>query len=119
MSPTDASLEAPPAPSIPAVPPLSWPPPGLEPLHGRLWRIIGTLGAGGVVMVAPLLWSLAVTQPFWSLGPFEVSWQIGLGLTLIGLAVLMLGFASLVQLFRRSEERRVGKECRSRWSAYH
>src|SRR5256885_3927584 len=23
------------------------------------------------------------------------------------------------QLFRRSEERRVGKECRSRWSPYH
>ena len=22
-------------------------------------------------------------------------------------------------LFRRSEERRVGKECRSRWSPYH
>jgi len=24
-----------------------------------------------------------------------------------------------VKLFRRSEERRVGKECRSRWSPYH
>ena len=24
-----------------------------------------------------------------------------------------------VQLFTRSEERRVGKECRSRWSPYH
>ena len=23
------------------------------------------------------------------------------------------------ELFRRSEERRVGKECRSRWSPYH
>ena len=23
------------------------------------------------------------------------------------------------QLFKRSEERRVGKECRSRWSPYH
>jgi len=24
-----------------------------------------------------------------------------------------------VAIFRRSEERRVGKECRSRWSPYH
>ena len=28
-------------------------------------------------------------------------------------------FATLVLLFVRSEERRVGKECRSRWSPYH
>src|SRR5256885_3420385 len=27
--------------------------------------------------------------------------------------------ADLIQLYRRSEERRVGKECRSRWSPYH
>ena len=27
--------------------------------------------------------------------------------------------ASLARLMRRSEERRVGKECRSRWSPYH
>ena len=25
----------------------------------------------------------------------------------------------IVKLFKRSEERRVGKECRSRWSPYH
>ena len=31
-----------------------------------------------------------------------------------------LGYAALVeQYFARSEERRVGKECRSRWSPYH
>src|ERR1035438_9429520 len=33
-------------------------------------------------------------------------------LTLIDLAVRL-------RIFRRSEERRVGKECRSRWSRYH
>ena len=26
---------------------------------------------------------------------------------------------SILQIFFRSEERRVGKECRSRWSPYH
>src|SRR2546430_5667777 len=28
-------------------------------------------------------------------------------------------FQPIAQTFRRSEERRVGKECRSRWSPYH
>ena len=27
--------------------------------------------------------------------------------------------AAAVEIFHRSEERRVGKECRSRWSPYH
>src|SRR3712207_8269905 len=30
-----------------------------------------------------------------------------------------IGFDALDELARRSEERRVGKECRSRWSPYH
>ena len=30
-----------------------------------------------------------------------------------------LHFPGLSRLFHRSEERRVGKECRSRWSPYH
>ena len=30
-----------------------------------------------------------------------------------------LGFLSIKKIFIRSEERRVGKECRSRWSPYH
>ena len=29
------------------------------------------------------------------------------------------GFDMLIAALRRSEERRVGKECRSRWSPYH
>src|SRR2546427_13137533 len=32
---------------------------------------------------------------------------------------VVCGRASLGALARRSEERRVGKECRSRWSPYH
>jgi len=38
-------------------------------------------------------------------------------------SINMDGFKTLVEgdevLFDRSEERRVGKECRSRWSPYH
>ena len=32
---------------------------------------------------------------------------------------LTLTFASITAIAERSEERRVGKECRSRWSPYH
>ena len=37
------------------------------------------------------------------------------------LAIYMLGFGFSIglQVMIRSEERRVGKECRSRWSPYH
>src|SRR5256885_8518311 len=50
------------------------------------------------------------------LGGLHFSWgRIGRGrfLTGLGLGVSLLG------LVGRSEERRVGKECRSRWSPYH
>ena len=33
--------------------------------------------------------------------------------------VLFLGSMVVFSLLARSEERRVGKECRSRWSPYH
>ena len=36
----------------------------------------------------------------------------------IALAVMFI-MAGADKLFARSEERRVGKECRSRWSPYH
>ena len=33
--------------------------------------------------------------------------------------IMIIGILSASYLFKRSEERRVGKECRSRWSPYH
>ena len=51
---------------------------------------------------------------------------IGTGLLIIGILLQMtVGainwdlFACPVNVIVRSEERRVGKECRSRWSPYH
>ena len=35
------------------------------------------------------------------------------------MSILMVGIALVPQNAERSEERRVGKECRSRWSPYH
>src|SRR2546427_1739855 len=42
------------------------------------------------------------------------------GLTAVTLPSFPPAFAELLaKTFKRSEERRVGKECRSRWSPYH
>src|ERR1035437_3727234 len=42
-----------------------------------------------------------------------------LALTVQNFLSAATGMAVVVALIRRSEERRVGKECRSRWSPYH
>ena len=39
--------------------------------------------------------------------------------SLIYLLAILLYFCKIKSNFYRSEERRVGKECRSRWSPYH
>src|SRR3989454_10255043 len=54
-------------------------------------------------------------------GPGGLS--IARAISALGSAYVMIGLAlsvgSLLAIRRRSEERRVGKECRSRWSPYH
>ena len=45
--------------------------------------------------------------------------RIGVGIVTIGSFTLILSNSLWVFIFGRSEERRVGKECRSRWSPYH
>ena len=46
---------------------------------------------------------------------------IALGYTMVYGIAKMLNFAhgDIIMVGGRSEERRVGKECRSRWSPYH
>ena len=41
------------------------------------------------------------------------------GVKFDGIAAILSGFSGFVFRRSRSEERRVGKECRSRWSPYH
>jgi hypothetical protein len=72
-----------------SAPPLSWPPPGVERLQGSLWRVIGLLWTGCLILVLPLLWALAVEQPFYSLGPFEDNWELGMAIAAVG-AVLVV-----------------------------
>ena len=80
--------------------PLSWPPPGLERLQGGVWLVIGLAWAGSLILVLPLLWSLAVEQPFYSLGPFEENWELGVGIAAVGAILVALAFGHLFLLLR-------------------
>ena len=61
---------------------------------------------------------VAVTQVAVSAGAMSTSFASTLVLAGV-LSVLVLPATGLALGHRRSEERRVGKECRSRWSPYH
>jgi len=83
-----------------SLPPLSWPPPGLERLQGSLWRVISVTWIGSLVLVLPLLWALAVEQPFYSLGPFEDNWELGLAVAVLGAVIIIVAFGLLFGLLR-------------------
>lgn len=86
----------------PTAAPLSWPPPGMERLQGTLWRVIGLGWTGALVLVLPLLWALAVEQPFYSLGPFEDNWELGMAVATLGGAVVVFAFWQLWTLAREA-----------------
>src|SRR2546429_10367 len=52
-------------------------------------------------------------------GALMVELLVAMALLAAALLPLAYSFSSERRLVRRSEERRVGKECRSRWSPYH
>lgn len=78
-----------------SAPPLSWPPPGMERLQGSLWRVIGLNWTGSLILVLPLLWALAVEQPFYSLGPFEDNWELGMAIAAVGAVLIVFAFGHL------------------------
>ena len=87
----------------------------------NLWLLLPLL----LPMLAGLL---LLTKPFAEGKIRRLAVQIGLILTLVSLlpAFLTSGrdltlftLSDNVEIALRSEERRVGKECRSRWSPYH
>lgn len=78
-----------------------WPPPGLERLHGDLWRITVKLAVGGAVLVLPLLWATASRPELAGTGPYRDAWWVPLLSALVGLAVLTAAFVDGVRLLRR------------------
>jgi len=79
---------------------LPWPPPAFEWIQGALWKVTTLAWLGSVVLVTPLLWALATPQEFWSLGPLEDNWALGLSVSLIGAAILFVAFYFLQSLVR-------------------
>src|SRR5256885_16248432 len=91
--------------------------------------------SGGMVIAAGRLDDVVPLEPATMPGRVVIQWDkddcAGLGIIkidLLGLGMMAMLQDSLtlvgetggsVDLARRSEERRVGKECRSRWSPYH
>jgi hypothetical protein len=69
-------------------------------LQGSLWRVIGVSWIGSLVLVLPLLWALAVEQPFYSLGPFEDNWELGLGIASLGAVTIVIAFGLCFGILR-------------------
>src|SRR3989454_12660978 len=84
-------------------------------LHGALIRLALDPVTAGIVLT--VLTMLLCDVGLWLvLRELEVDWTVALPLALLPHAA---GSFQLLSLQVRSEERRVGKECRSRWSPYH
>src|SRR2546426_12233186 len=84
-------------------------------LHGALIRLALDPVTAGIVLT--VLTMLLCDVGLWlGLRELEVDWTVALPLALLPHAA---GSFQLLSLQVRSEERRVGKECRSRWSPYH
>jgi len=90
--------------------------------------LLGPHGLGAFLDAIPALYWVTITDAnsvagISELGVVFLLFLIGLELPfhrLVALRRLVFGLGGLqVLLTARSEERRVGKECRSRWSPYH
>src|SRR5256885_11625825 len=103
-----------------------------DPAVAGPWIALGVIGGliAAIVTIVKKAWS-PVTAPIYAafeglaLGGLSALLETkypgivmqAVGLTFATLAAMLLAYRS--GLIKRSEERRVGKECRSRWSPYH
>jgi len=74
--------------------------PGLEWMQGKLWRVITLTWIGAIILVLPLLYSLGTEPEFWSLGPLESNWEVGLAVAGLGAVILTSGLFLLFSLAR-------------------
>lgn len=81
-----------------------WPPPGLEGFQGIFGRTAGRLAFGGSLLVFPVLFSVAISQPFNSLGLFGGAWwAFGLA-SLLGLLIVVRALGGLFGFFRNARQ---------------
>jgi hypothetical protein len=78
----------------------SWPPPGLEPVHGKLEPVITLLAVADLLLVVPLLAGVGTTGPFWSTGPFGGIWWMLLVTTFLGSMLFVASATELIRFFR-------------------
>ena len=71
-----------------------------------------------MTIVMPLSQALGIILPILIFSDFIATYKYRKEFDLVTLK-LMIPFAAIGIIIGRSEERRVGKECRSRWSPYH
>src|SRR3712207_9391591 len=98
--------------------------PGLALFYGGMVRAKSVLN-----MMMMSFGALALISVLWVLYGYSVAFGDDIGAGLLGNPTEYLGLAGLMEdatseegglpAMARSEERRVGKECRSRWSPYH
>ncbi len=77
---------------------LSWPPPGLEALHGRLWPLVALVAIGDIMLFLPLLVAVGTRQHFASLGPFGENWWFLIVTTTLGVLILLGSLERVVRL---------------------
>jgi hypothetical protein len=82
----------------PALTPMRWPPPGLEPIQGSAWRALALLAAGAAITTTPLLLSVATPQDFWSSGLFGANWWIPVAAALVGLSLIVMALARCARI---------------------
>src|SRR2546425_12837124 len=76
-----------------------------------------TIRRGAEIFLLGLLFRVQEYLIAWGWAPWSDLFRVDI-LNMIGISMMLMGVMCGAVLWR-SEERRVGKECRSRWSPYH
>src|SRR6266571_6930596 len=93
----------------------------MDPEYAKLMGLTATQGKSampGPLDVGAKLWE-HLRRPFYDNGPNDkgLGIQLAYSIARVGIGYLLAVLVAIPVV--RSEERRVGKECRSRWSPYH
>ena len=85
---------------------------------GYRTHFLVSLGSALIMIVSQYGFQEIIKENSVTLDPSRVAAQVVSGIGFIGAGTIILQ-KQILRGLTRSEERRVGKECRSRWSPYH